>query len=237
MSFFIRGNGDLRTGRYVDAYNNFFLFVETQFLRSTDTKKAVASLLASAEFMAGLQASVDAVGKNRQQKPMIFDDALRRWATDPLPLVKEIVLLRGKLRHHSLRHQERGDPTKHGAHEEEAHFLARVAQAIAFPETVNVFLNEPYQGRFLAMADEVHQTIVVNVRITARFNEQIHDVALNMKFPQRSPSLQLAREVLNRSLSTFDERSPGAQLIALRATIAGSGVELLRFEVGGSLPR
>src|SRR5712692_8549690 len=61
--------------------------------------------------------------------------SLDLWATEPNRLVKEIVELRGHLRHHSLGNPRRWDPDKQEDYEPEARFLAQVVHSLIWPMT------------------------------------------------------------------------------------------------------
>jgi hypothetical protein len=54
MAFYLKADSEMASGRFIDAYNDFYLFFETQFCKGTKKAQATASLLASSEFMNAL---------------------------------------------------------------------------------------------------------------------------------------------------------------------------------------
>jgi hypothetical protein len=149
----------LFAGRYIDAYNNFYLFLETQFCRGrTATNQASTELVKNTEFMSALHTVVGRTADDESFKKLRFK-SLEKWKDDPRSLVKEIVELRGLLRHHSLNSPHRWDPNRQENYEIEARFLSIVAYEIAFPKITGKLWDSPYPEEFSKMANEKHMSI------------------------------------------------------------------------------
>jgi hypothetical protein len=237
MSIYREGARDLFAGRSIDAYNSFYLFLETQFCRGrTGTEQAVNELMARQEFMDALGAAVAEQSESKLKRKLRFD-SLGNWQNEPRQLVKEIVNLRGKLRHHSLANPERWNPNNQDDYDAEARFLASVAQNVAFPKTTARLWSQDLLERFVNLAKEMHMAIEIGVRLTIHDGSQTSDVGLNFTLPQPKPDAELARFVLSKAIEKFEEISPGADLYAIRAWVKPSGVEIFRYDVGPTISR
>jgi hypothetical protein len=223
--------------RSIDAYNGFYLFLETQFCGGkTATHQAVAALMASPEFMSALEDVATAAVTSKRFDSTRFK-TLAFWPNDKKALVKEIVELRGRLRHHSLNSPHRWDPNRQEHFDREARFLSQIANNIAFPKTVGTLWEGELVQKFSQLAEEMHMTTKVNVRLTIKTSEQVQDVGLSFSVPQPDTNPELAKFVLEKALEAFDEKSPGAELFSIRATIAGNGRELFRYDIGPTVSR
>lgn len=224
-------------GRSIDAYNQFYLFIETQFCKGrTGTLQATDQLLASAEFMSALEA----VANETRALPnfgKVSLASLKNWPAERRGLVKEIVELRGRLRHHSLGSPHRWDPNRQEAFEKEARFLSLVAHHLAFPKATGILWEPNLLDQFLTLAKEMHMTIEIHVLLTIRENDVTQDVGLDMTFPQPSMDSQLARAVLAKAIEIFEQKSPAAELFAIRAWTKRNRAELFRYDIGPSLGR
>jgi hypothetical protein len=237
MALFRDASKASRAGRAIDAYNGYYLFIETQCCRGrTGTQQATNELLNNREFMTALSKVAEDALRDKDLRHVRFK-SLVSWAADPLPLVREIVELRGHLRHHSLGSQHRWDPDRQDQYEREARFLSLVAFQIAFPRTTGKLFEEPLLKQFSELAEARHMTITVHVKLTVREDSVLHDISLNMTFPQPRPDVQLAKAVLAKALEMLEEKSPAAELFAIRAWQKANGAELFRYDVGPTLPR
>jgi hypothetical protein len=190
----------------------------------------------SQAFMTALK-DVVAERKNTTKLSVEPFESLKVWDNEPRRLVKEIILLRGSLRHHSLNSPLRWDPDKQESYQPQAQFLALLANQIAFPMTTSKLWEPSLLQQFTALAEKMHMTTVVHVRMTIRENEHVNDVAVDMTFPQPGPDAELAKAVLKNALEILDQKSPGAELFAIRATIKSKGTELFRYDVGATIDR
>ena len=238
MSFYREGTKALFTERSIDAYNQFYLFIETQFCGGhTGTNEATNQLMQSPIFTAALNGVALEYQSDAKRRDALRFKSLSNWPDDQRSLVREMVLLRGQLRHHSLASPHRWDPDKQEHYENEARFLSLVCNAIAFPMTTGTLWDPTVVERFTELAKEMHMTIEVHVKLTIREDEHLQDIAMNMTLPQSQPDPQLAKFILTKALEELDKKSPGAELFAMRAWSKSNGTELFRYDVGPSIGR
>lgn len=236
MALYREGVKALEAGRFIDAYNNFYLFFETQYCRNTSTRQATDALTSNSEFMTALGMVVEETIKEKDTRELRFK-SLQSWKTEPRSLVKEIVELRGHLRHHSLGSPHRWDPDKHEHFNREAVFLGLVANKITFPKTTGKLWEQTVLERYIQLAREAHMAIEIQVKMTIKQGGHIRDIGFAMPVPQPNPSTQLAKSILTKALEMLDEKAPDAELYAIRARVKGRDVELFRYDVGPSLTR
>jgi hypothetical protein len=235
VAFFIDGNRALEAKRPIDAYNSFYLFFEANYNLPFKTKDATSALCGNSVFMDALrQAIAEPVWKSRAEKMEL--KSLDLTTVDEAALVADLVGLRGRLRHNTLSNPNRWDPNKQQSYELEARFLGAIALAILLPEFGKTF-QTTYADEFVRQAEELHCMIEVHAILTIKENDVIQEVGLDLTFPTRTPSATLAKSVLQKVLEVFDEKSPGADLFAVRARIKPNGHELFRYDLGPSLPR
>lgn len=227
----------LTAGRSIDAYNQFYLFFETQFCGGrTGTQQATDQLLSRSEFMSALGSVATEVKSDRKLDSISFG-SLKNWPNDQRKLVKDIVELRGKLRHHSLGSPHRWDPNKQEAFDNEALFLSLVAHQIAFPRTTGTLWDAHLLEQFTSLAKEMHMNIEIQVILTIKDDDRTQDVVINMTFPQPRANSQLARAVLTKAIELFEQRSPQAELLAIRAWTKSNKAELFRYDLGPTIGR
>ena len=152
-------------------------------------------------------------------------------------MVKEIVELRGALRHHSLKHPNRWDPNKQEDYGVEASFLGSVCMGVAFPFTTEKLWDSFYVEQFVEQAKRSNCAVELAVTITVRVGDQAEEKHVNMTFPQMRLDAPLAKTVLMKVMELVDKEMPGAEVFAIRARHKSQGTELFRYDVGPSLHR
>jgi hypothetical protein len=236
MAFYLEGFRALRSQRPIEAYNYFYLWFESNYHVPFKTKDAVKMLLAHTQFIDSLKQAAN----DPESRPKKVTSPLQSVLTTPLDveqLVKEIVLLRGFLRHHSLSDPARWDPANQGQYAEEAQFLGGVAFIIAFPETVGRTWEVQYANEFNRQAEEMHCMTEVHAVLTFHEDERTREAGLNLRFPTKQPSAALAKAVLEKVLEAFNKSSPGAELYGIRARVLPNGPELFRYDLGPGMSR
>jgi hypothetical protein len=231
MAFYAGGVAALQSQRPIDAYNNFYLYVEAKYGLRFRTRDAVKDLLSQVEFMAALE---QVCREFPEQQKLRFKHL---HLQDRGKLVREIVELRGFLRHNSLQNPARWDPNRQQEYDPEARFLASVAQDIAKRETFEITWGDPYMTEFVRQAEETGNMVEVHAILTIREADEVREVGLNLRFPQHGASPGLAHAALQKVIEEFNSRSPGAELFAIRARLHPNGPELFRYDVGPVLAR
>ncbi|MEA1942065.1 MAG: hypothetical protein U9P68_07470 [Pseudomonadota bacterium] len=235
MNFFIEGRKCLGFEKYIDAYNLFYLFLESKFGLPHRNNGAVEKLLKNAEFETALRNAISDFGSNLPESSKFY--TAFALPIDLRKAIKAIVQLRGYLRHHSLGNPARWDPLNQKRFETETRLLAIVVQDLANPETFSRVWEVEPQEEFLRQAQEWGYMTQVNVHLTFRQDGIVRDVGLNLNFPTNQPNAALAQTALQEALKVFNERSPGAELLGMRATVAPKSKELFRFDLGPGLLR
>lgn len=236
MSLYREAHKALLVERSIDAYNGFYLFIESLFCRGrTGTVQATNELTRSLEFMRALGMVVE--NKRSVVNQKVRFSGVTKWQNESRLLVTEIVALRGRLRHHSLSSPHRWDPNRQRDYDAEARFLGAVANNIAFERSSGKLWEGSLPEKFTRLAEETHMTVTIHVRLTIRQTEHIEEIPIDMTFPQRVLDSQLAHAVLTKALEALNERSPVAELFAIRAWEKTRGTELLRYDVGPTLTR
>jgi hypothetical protein len=236
MSLYREAAKSLLVGRSIDAYNGFYLFFESQFCRGqTKTRQATERLVGSPAFMASLDSAVTALTPTETGK--LRFKALNLWKSEPQNLVMEIVELRGHLRHHSSNNPHRWDPDKQENYNGEARLLSLAAQDLAFPMTTGKLWDPSLLQKYSRLAEESNMAITIHVMMTIREEEHLRDVGIDLTLPQPHPDAELARFVLSKALEILEQKSPGAELFAIRAWVKDKGTELFRYDIGSTLSR
>lgn len=237
MTFFGDALRAQEAGRHIDAYNSFYLFLETQFLRGASaTVEATARLCRSPDFTESLDRVLEEVRQGPDsQRPAHLD--LSGWRDPPHASIRSLVQLRGRLRHHTPAGPQRWNPSRQDEFAREAMFIGRVAFEIAFLKTASGLWDEKLSISALELARAAGMSITVQVRITLRDEEGARDVGFEITMPQRDPTVKLAKAVLEQALVLFDEKSPGAELLSIRAMIRDATAELFRYELGAGIGR
>ena len=135
-SHYREGRIALEAERFVDAYNNFFLFLETRYCDGKTGNAKQTDLMSNNQvFCESLQSSIDETlkgAKTKSQHVLIVLDQTKSIKDK----IRNIVELRGSLRHHSLKRPGRWNPNKQREYEESARFLGAVVANIVIAESV-----------------------------------------------------------------------------------------------------
>ncbi|WP_128151181.1 hypothetical protein [Paenirhodobacter ferrireducens] len=235
IAFYVEGYRHLKAGHCIDAYNQFYLFLEANFGLPFKTKDAVKALQGNRQF-------IDAVNEVISEKSWKTDRVkltLKGFEGDTYDIsavTNSIVLLRGHLRHNTLSNPNRWNPNDQEKHRLDALFIAAVCQAIARPTFLKTF-NEIYAKEFFDQAVENKHMLKVRVTITMKDMERVRDQQIDMNFPTRDESPELAKVVMQKALEAFDHNAAGADLYAIRAVVIPTGKELFRYDLGPSISR
>ncbi len=235
-SFYIDGVRSLRAGRSIDAYNNFYLFLESRYKLKHKNKEAIQGLLTAKDVMAAISKQLsDPFFSNKS--PPAFVAAIANWAQERKPLIKEIVELRGFLRHHSLANPNRWNPIEAQKYQGEAIFLAGICQSVLNPAGFGKTWEEPYIYRYYQQAEKLNQVINIIAQLTFDAGQGPQSVSIRLRYPTPDHTPMLAKRVLEDTLKTFDQKSPGAELYGIRARVEQSGAELFRYDLGPGIAR
>lgn len=227
-SHFREGRIAYNAGRYVDAYNNMFLFLETRYCDGkTGNDRQTELLLKQQNFCEIIEQTAVEFAQHsvsgRLDKFELFkaSDSIREK-------VKTLVLLRGNLRHHSLKSPHRWDPNKQNAHECAARFLGAVVGDIVMKES----LKDIYAPQTLAKFREIsvstgHET---KIRLATHRLEKKRTLVLDMSYPTTVISSQVCLVTVRNAIQACEKDGQLADTVQFEATHAKTDLELFSLE-------
>lgn len=227
-SHFREGRIAFEAGRYVDAYNNMFLFLETRYCDGkTGNDKQTELLLKQPKFCEILERIANEFatkgGSSRRHEFNLFKpgDGTREK-------IKTLVLLRGKLRHHSLKSPHRWDPNKQNEHESAARFLGAVVGDIVIKES----LDDIYAPSTLKKFREISVTTGYETKIKLRTHrlERERTLVLDMSYPTTVVSSQLCLAAVRSAIQACDKEGQLADTVRFDATHSQADLELLSLD-------
>jgi hypothetical protein len=133
LSFIRRGIEDMGQDRYVEAFYNFFFFLETMFAPGYRDPKRVSEKFLKAKEIRGTIVAARQDGES----PALFkrNELKVLLSKTDEEMVRCLVETRGSLHHHS-RHRPKWHPEKAVEHEAEALLIQSIATTIALNEVV-----------------------------------------------------------------------------------------------------
>lgn len=217
-------------GRYVDAYNNMYLLLETLFCDGkTKTAQQVNLLEGSELFRDAFEQTLGELSQNSfpvpSQLPGVFSDD-----KDVREKIKDVVILRGKLRHHSLKSPHRWDPNKQKEYEQAARLISAVAQHIVLKESIS----DIYSPKAVKLFKDIsissgHETMI---NILCRRLEEAPQLALDMSFPTTVISSQVCVLGLRETISYCAKEDLLHETVTLEATHVKTKLEIFTAQLG-----
>lgn len=214
--------------RYVDSYNNMFLFLETRYCDGkTKTTQQIELLLKEPVFCDSLQHTFTEFTKERAQPGRVKFDLFK--ASDEIrDKIKTLVVLRGNLRHHSLKSPSRWDPNKQDKYESAARFLGAVVGHIVITES----LNDIYASENLKAFRElsVNAGFETKVRLDTRRLDKKRTLSLNMSYPTTVISSKLCANIIQKAIKACENDAQLADTVSFYGSDNKSGLEVLSLD-------
>ena len=217
-------------GRNVDAYNGYFLFLETRYCDGkTKKNEQVKRLSAAPVFVEKLKSAVESfrsefVGKN-SRLPVAECDG-----TDVSKLIEEIILLRGELRHHSLNSPRRWDPNNVKKYELEARFLGAVCGYILLEE---LFLRTYESDVTSAFVEQAHRHNFQLALLIHRLGfDEAQIVPIRMTYPVSREDIRTASSAFSNALDATRSTHGLTQLRSLICVSEKRKIELFTATIG-----
>ena len=227
-SHYREGRLAFEAGRYVDAYNNMFLFLETRYCDGkTKTAQQVELLSKNQALCLSIEeAAAERTKSYQADSKEKFD--LFNSCTSVEDKIKALVLLRGKLRHHSLKSPHRWDPNHQEKHKGEARFLISVVHAIVIRES----LEEIYAPTSLASFREqsVSSGNEIKVRLTTRRVKNERALELEMSYPTTVVSSLLCVNTVRYAIEACEKDGQLADTVKFEAIHSGQDLELFSID-------
>jgi hypothetical protein len=206
-SHYREGRLAFEAGRYVDAYNNMYLFLETRYCDGKTKTAQQVALLANEQVLRSSieEATRELTLSNQTERNEKFD--LFEANASLQDKIKSLVQLRGKLRHHSLKSPHRWDPNKQDKYKGEARFLMAVVHNIVIKESLaDIYAPEPlekFRDQSVSSGNEI------KIRLTTHRVKKDRALVLDMSYPTTVFSSLLC---LNTVRCAIQECSKNGQL-------------------------
>jgi hypothetical protein len=229
-SHFREGRIAFGAGRYVDSYNNMFLFLETRYCDGkTKTAQQIELLSKEKVFCESLMRTaaefMKLSGTAQLDKFDLFkpQDGIREK-------VKVLVLLRGNLRHHSLKSPSRWDPNKQSEHEMAARFLGAVVGHIVNNESLSDIYAPSVLSKFREIAVSTgHET---RIRLMTHRLEKLRTLSLDMSYPTTVFSSQLCLAAVRSAIEACENEGQLDDTVRFEGTAKQADLELLSLDFG-----
>lgn len=227
-SHFREGRIAFEAGRYVDAYNNMYLFLETRYCDGkTGTEKQTDLLLKQQELCATIERTASEFAERSGPSPKDKFD-LFRFEDGTREKIKALVLLRGKLRHHSLKSPHRWDPNQQSEYESAARFLGAVVGDIVIKESLDAIYALDALKKFRDISVSTGHEIKIKV-VTYRL-EKKRMLTLDMSYPTTVVSSQVCLVTMRNAIKACKKEGQLADTVRLEATRCETGIELFSLD-------
>jgi hypothetical protein len=181
LTFIRRGLQDMRNDRFIDAFYNFFFFLETQFAPGYSNPKVVAQkLLEASSVTAALQSTREDLRRYSRRPPKLFS----LLALSERELITHLVDTRGNLHHHALRRPGTWHPEKPERFEAEALIARSIVHSIAMKEALSLIFSQEQDDAFIESAREVGAMFKLQANVTTQAGKL---QPLNIHIPGRRP--------------------------------------------------
>lgn len=205
-----------------------FLFLETRYCDGkTKTAQQVGLLSKEQKFCESLERTAKEFAKrsgaSRKDKFDLFkaDDGIREK-------IKALVLLRGNLRHHSLKSPHRWDPNKQNVHESAARFLGAVVGDIVIKESLEDIYAPATLEKFREIS--VSTGYETKIKLTTHRLEKKRTLALNMSYPTTVVSSRLCLVTVRNAIQACENEEQLTDTVKFEATHSHADLELFSLD-------
>ncbi len=229
-SHFREGRIAYEAGRYIDSYNQMFLFLETRYCDGkTKTTQQVDLLSKNMVFCTHLAQSILEI----KDKKITESEHLKNLFSKSKTLREKttlIILLRGKLRHHSLKSSQRWNPNQQDEFEAPARFLGAVVGGIVLAESLNdIYAPETLEKFQKISTDTGYES---NIKVMTNRLERAPALSLKMSYPVIVISSNLCKATVVNALNACKSGGQLADTVRLEAEDIKTGLELFTLELG-----
>ncbi|MGJ8597149.1 hypothetical protein [Sulfitobacter sp.] len=227
-SHYREGRLAFEAGRYVDAYNNMFLFLETRYCDGkTKTAQQVELLSRNEALCLSIEEAATEPKKfNQADNSEKFD--LFNSCTGVADKIRALVLLRGKLRHHSLKSPYRWDPNQQDKHKGEARFLIAVVHDIVIKESLEDIYAPTSLDNFREQS--VSSGNEIKIKLTTHRAKNERALELNMSYPTTVVSSLLCVNTVRHAIGACEKGGQLADTVKFEAVHSARGLELFSVD-------
>lgn len=229
-SHYREGRIAFEAGRYIDAYNNMFLFLETRYCDGkTKTVQQVDLLSKQPQLCRIIEENISTGAFSKEaSKREKFD--LFHPEDSILDKIKSLVHLRGKLRHHSLKSPLRWDPNKQDEYKGAARFLSLVVHDIVAKESIGDIYAPAALEKFRELS--VSMGFETKIRLTTQRLNNDKEIALDVSYPTTVVSSRLCLAAFRNGIEACEKNKQLADTVRFEAIHTRSGLELFSLEFG-----
>ena len=214
-------------GRYIDAYNNLYLFLETRFCDGkTGNEKQTDLLAKQLELCQAIENNARVFAKQRSNVAAAFN--LFKPGDTTRDKIRALVVLRGKLRHHSLKSPQRWDPNKQNEYEGAARFLSGVVGDIVIKESLDDIYGPAALQTFRQISIATGHETKIKVNAHRLNNGRI--LVLDMSYPTTVVSSKLCLSALRNALQACEKNGQLGDTVRLQASSSRSELELFSLD-------
>jgi hypothetical protein len=156
LSFFRKGSIDMSEERYIEAFYDYYFFLESFFGEGKTKNHAVQEAFKKSE---PLKVCIDNILRGPDSKLMArnnqnarFREKFKTKTTDEI--IDHIVNLRGYLHHHSAKRKDGWHPEDHGRFELDALLLHNIAYRIAMDTVIPCIYQEKTTAKYQGMYEQ-----------------------------------------------------------------------------------
>jgi len=230
VSHYREGRLAYEAGRYIDSYNNMYLFLESRYCDGkTKTAQQVELLSSNKVVCESLEDTIsdmralDIATSNHLQG--VFENKVNIRES-----IRTLVLLRGKLRHHSLKSPQRWDPNKQNEYEMPARFLGAVVGHIAISESLDeIYAPEPVK-KFKDIS--FNAGFKTEIKVGTIRLESKPSLLLSLNYPTIFMSSQVCLHAARKSIAACDKDSQLSDTVKLEAIHGQTELEVFILELG-----
>jgi hypothetical protein len=227
-SHFREGRIAYGAGRYVDAYNNMFLFLETRYCDGkTGNDKQTELLLKQPKFCATLEQTAAEFAK-QDGSPQKGKFVLFKPGEETREKIKNLVLLRGKLRHHSLKSPHRWDPNKQNEYENASRFLGAVVGDIVIKESLEDIYAPAALKKFREIS--VSTGYETKIKLVTHRLEKAQMLALDMSYPTTVVSSKICLVTLRNAIEACAKEGQLSDTVRFEATHGKTELDLFSLD-------
>jgi hypothetical protein len=226
-SHFREGRLAYGAGRYIDAYNNMYLFLETRYCDGkTGNEKQTDLLSRQAELCQAIENNAKAFAKQKAKEAPAFN--LFKPGDTTREKIGALVLLRGKLRHHSLKSPQRWDPNKQNEYENAARFLSAVVGDIVIKESLDDIYGPVALQSFREISVATGHETKIKVKTHRLDKERM--LVLDMSYPTTVLSSKLCLSALRSAVQACERGEQLGDTVRLQASSSRSELELFSLD-------
>jgi hypothetical protein len=217
LSFYRRGYVQSKNRQHVDAFYNFFLFIETSFGGGQFKKTGlIKAFMGSRELVLSVL---------RARAAFLQPDVARRYfhnpfanflqmEKDPKKILEWLVDRRGFLHHHSSKRKQNWHPDNQQEFAAEEEFLQHVCHYVGIDRVTDVMFTDEVTSDLLCACERATAMLRMQMECTLALEDgSMITKDRFVSWPATKITRQLVREVFIHMLENSESAFPGADLV------------------------